>query len=107
MLKVFVAQNPVQAHLVQGILEAEGIDAEVRGEALFTTLQGGSAMPATLPTVWISDDDQAIQARALVERFSGSELPVAVALAPWLCADCGELHEPQFTQCWNCGSPKP
>ena len=107
MLKVFVARNPVEAHLAIGLLEAEGIAAEIRGEALFNTLQGGAAMASTLPTVWIVKDGQLQEAQTLLARFSaGAPLPGA-ALAPWLCVDCGELHEPQFTQCWNCGSAKP
>ncbi len=30
-----VAHDPIEAHFLRGLLEREGIDAEVRGEALF------------------------------------------------------------------------
>jgi hypothetical protein len=33
--QVFVAQHPTEAHVIKGLLEAEGIRAEVRGESLF------------------------------------------------------------------------
>jgi hypothetical protein len=25
----------------------------------------------------------------------------------WRCANCGEVHEPQFMACWNCGAGRP
>jgi hypothetical protein len=107
MLKVFVAQNPVAAHLVQGILEGEGIPAEVRGVALFTTLEGGAAARGMLPSVWILHEDQAVQAAALVARFAdGKPLPEDAG-EPWVCLACGERHEAQFTQCWKCGADRP
>lgn len=34
--QVFVAQHPTEAYLVQGLLEANGIVAEVHGESLFS-----------------------------------------------------------------------
>ena len=101
MLKVFVARNPVEAHLVLGLLEAEGIAGEVRGEALFTTLQGGGAAAGLLPSVWIARDDQAPAARDRVARYQ--EGGAGEAGAGWRCG-CGEDHEGQFTQCWRCGA---
>ena len=106
MLKVFVAQHPVQAHLVLGILEAEGIPGEIRGEALFTTLQGGASAPGMLPTVWIAREEQALEAKALVDRFSLDEGDAGVGLDPWLCPGCGERHEAQFSHCWKCGEAR-
>ena len=105
MLKVFVAQNPMEAHLLLGLLEAAGIHAELRGEALFTTIQGGSAAPGMLPSVWIQSPDQEPAARALVDRYTLD--PAASAAANpgggWVCAGCGEAHEAQFSHCWKCG----
>src|SRR5262249_36399119 len=56
MKKVFVARNPAEAHLVKGMLEAAGLKAEVRGEALWGT-RGETPLDAeTSPTVWVLDD---------------------------------------------------
>ena len=104
MLKVFVAQNPVEAHLVLGLLEAEGIAGEVRGEALFTTLQGGAAAAGLLPSVWIAQGEQERAALDRVSRYTQGG--PGEGGAGWRCA-CGEQHEPQFTQCWRCGADRP
>jgi len=104
MLKVFVARNPVEAHLVLGLLETEGIPGEVRGEALFTTLQGGAAAQALLPSVWIEREQQGPAALAQVARFEGG-VPPATNEGAWRCG-CGEAHEGQFTSCWRCGGAR-
>lgn len=103
MLKVFVAQNPVEAHLVLGLLEAAGIAGELRGEALFTTLSGGAAAAGLLPSVWISRPEQEAAALALVAGYAQGG-PGAGG-AGWRCG-CGEDHEGQFTHCWKCGADR-
>lgn len=39
MRQVFVAQHPTEAHFVKGLLEADGIPAEMHGEGLFGVLE--------------------------------------------------------------------
>ena len=53
-MKVFVARNPTEAHLVRGMLEAAGIEAEVRGESLWGTRGETPLDDDTLPSVWCS-----------------------------------------------------
>ena len=67
--QVFVAQHPTEAHLVQGLLEANGIVAEVHGESLFSARGEAPATPDTLPSVWVLDDDQAERARVVLAEY--------------------------------------
>ncbi len=34
-MKIFSASNPTEAHILCGLLQQQGIDAEVRGEGIF------------------------------------------------------------------------
>ena len=70
MKKVYVADNPAQAHLVKGMLESHGIRAEVQGEALWGTRGETPVAEDTLPTVWVLDDRQEGDAVRLVEEYS-------------------------------------
>jgi hypothetical protein len=107
MQKVFVAQHHAEAHLVTGLLRSHGIDAEVRGEALFTTVEAASVIPGAAPEVWVSNPDQVLQALDLVRRFSRGEALPQSSGPSWRCPACGETLEPQFTECWKCGAAKP
>jgi hypothetical protein len=70
MKKVYVAQNPAEAHLVKGMLESNGIRAEVQGEALWGTRGETPVTPDTLPEVWVLDDDEEQEAVRLVEEYA-------------------------------------
>lgn len=106
MQKVFVAQNHAEAHLVRGLLEAEGIEAEIRGEAL-STLQGGLAVLELRPSVWVRGEARIAQAHERVAQFLKGEIATGEAAQAWACAQCGERHEAQFTDCWQCGTARP
>jgi hypothetical protein len=101
--KVFTAPNPTEAHLLLGLLDAAGIEAEIRGEALFTTMKGASVIPGAQPEVWVPDPRQLDRALELVDRYQRGEVAALPGAAGWRCPDCGEEHEAQFTSCWKCG----
>ncbi|MGE0354191.1 MAG: DUF2007 domain-containing protein [Gemmatimonadales bacterium] len=72
MLKVFVAADPAEAHLCLAVLESEGIEAIIQGEYL-SSIQGGVPCgPATNPTVWILDAEDAERAAGIVARFAAT-----------------------------------
>ena len=106
MKKVFVAENPLEAQFVRGLLESRGIEAKVRGEALFGARGGAPVTPDTLPTVWVLDDEREAEAKEILSTYRSSQMPVE-ARASWTCPRCGEESESQFTECWKCGASRP
>ena len=107
MRRLFIARHPTEAHFVKGLLEAEGIAAEVHGESLFGARGEAPVTSETLPSVWLTDDHQLETAMALVERYTSSQGSPEQASAPWTCPKCGEQSESQFTECWKCGASRP
>ena len=100
MPRIFVARNVTEAHIVSGMLNAAGIQAEVRGQYL---AGGYGELPITvdtMPSVWIGDPAQGANARSLIAEY---ERPTAGKAAPWRCEQCGDVHAGQFTACWKCG----
>ncbi|HYR91388.1 MAG TPA: DUF2007 domain-containing protein [Terriglobia bacterium] len=69
MNKVFVAQDPIEAHFVKDLLERSGIAAEVRGEALFSLRPEIGIASDTLPAVWILEDSQLKRALEFVADY--------------------------------------
>jgi ribosomal protein S27AE len=104
--QVFIAQHPAEAHFVRGLLEADGIAAEVHGESLFGARGEAPATPDTLPSVWVVDDTDAPKAAVILAAFGRQGTP-DIALRSWRCPKCGETVEGQFTDCWHCGAGRP
>ncbi|MBP7777288.1 MAG: DUF2007 domain-containing protein [Acidobacteria bacterium] len=105
MKKVFVARHPAEAHLVRGMLEANGIAVHVRGEDLFSVRGEVPVTPDTLPAVWV---DEADASRAMSVLADAAARWAAASFEPaWTCAACNEPIEALFTECWRCGANRP
>jgi hypothetical protein len=83
-----------------GALRAAGIDCEVRNTVLSGAL-GEIPFLECAPQIWIRNSLDEPRARELIEQLLSP-----VAGEPWTCSRCGEVLEPQFAQCWNCGAPR-
>lgn len=106
MKKVFIARHPTEAYFVKNLLKLEGIESEVRGEALYGALGELAITADALPSVWICEDILLKQAEKIVSRYvRGLGSPDIIGLV-WTCRKCGETLEPQFTTCWKCGTDR-
>jgi hypothetical protein len=93
--RVFSSYNAVLAHHTRNLLEAEGIETEVRNQVLSSAM--GELPPAECQAeVWVVNDADAARALDVLRR-------PPPAGPDWRCAACGESSGPQFTHCWNCG----
>lgn len=89
--------NLLQAHTWKGLLEACGIQVELRGEAL---LGGVGELPATLYNVelWVRES-QLAQAQA--------QLSVLDVISPqWQCLQCHENNDGSFELCRHCSAER-
>jgi hypothetical protein len=90
------------AQLLRGALESQGVAAFVQGEDL-TPLQGEIPVGASAQyRVCLVDPEQLPRAVHLARQWLDET--GAAAAEPWICAACGERHEPQFGRCWKCGA---
>ncbi|MEA1889444.1 MAG: DUF2007 domain-containing protein [Pseudomonadota bacterium] len=70
MTKVYSAQNAIDAHIVKGLLEQQGISARVNGEFL----QGGigELPPMGLITVSVEEENYE-KASGLIRKYENAE----------------------------------
>ncbi|HEY9013650.1 MAG TPA: DUF2007 domain-containing protein [Gemmatimonadales bacterium] len=95
MKRVFSSHNQVLLHHFRNLLEAAGIETEVRRLSLSSAM--GELPPAECQAeVWILEDSDLAKAEAVLRT-------TAPAGPDWTCA-CGESLGAQFTQCWRCGA---
>ena len=100
MKRVYTAESIIQVTHVRNLLAAEGIATEIRNERLGSVI-GEIPFLECAPQIWIRHALDEARARELIEQ-----LRTPVAGEPWTCRQCGEVLEPQFAQCWNCGAPR-
>ncbi len=100
-MKIFVAQNPTEAHIVCGLLRQEHIPCEVRGETLFGVRGEIPFDDSSAPYVWLLSPQYESQSKELIQAYLKAPTE---KLSEWLCENCGENNESQFGLCWNCGA---
>lgn len=105
MTEIYRAAHPAQAHLLRGLLEAEGIEAVVIGEFGFNVRGEAPITTETLPRVCVINAEDAARARELAVSFDRGES--AGTASTWTCPGCGESVEVQFGECWKCGHARP
>ena len=96
MKQVYVGKHYTDLHFLKSLLEDEGIKVLVRGEGL----------PGVLPSLWVLEDDDVERASLTAADYASGRPVESHAGWPWKCANCREIIEEQFTQCWNCGASR-
>lgn len=105
MKKVYVARDGAEAQFVCDLLLQEGIPAVVLGEQLHG-LGGAIPFASAQPVVCVEDTDVS-EARRITAGVSNRLARPVKEGKPWKCPACGEHHEAQFSECWNCQAAKP
>lgn len=100
MIKVFTTHDVVHAGYLKSLLEERGIGTIMRNEFL-----GGGAGELPLnecwPEIWVTDARDADIARKIIAESS-----TPIVANQWVCTNCEESLEGQFTKCWQCGAPR-
>ena len=100
--KVYVGADPVTAGWLESILSARGIEVDFRNRYL-----GGGAGELPLnecwPELWIVDDRDESLASRIIEQALSSDTAEGES---WVCGQCEERLEAQFSQCWHCGGER-
>ncbi|WP_018950192.1 DUF2007 domain-containing protein [Thioalkalivibrio sp. ALMg11] len=104
MRTVYSAADPVMAGFIETLLQDAGIPAYVNQAGLYSAA-GGVPPTETWARIMVVHEEQAEEARAIILEYLEGE-PEHDG-KDWKCPRCGEVIEPQFTQCWNCGREKP
>lgn len=99
MKKLTSAESLILINHYRNLLEAEGIRTEIRNQHL-GSIMGEVPFFETWPQLWVINDLDFDRAQQLLES-ADAEAPTE----PWVCGNCGEQNEGQFSACWKCGTP--
>lgn len=101
VVKIYIAKNPTEAHILCELLKTQNVSCEVRGEGIFS-LQGELPIsPETNAYIWLLAPSKHTLALSIIEEYEAQRNSNAPS---WYCHLCGEENESQFGLCWNCGA---
>ncbi|MGO9512470.1 MAG: DUF2007 domain-containing protein [Steroidobacteraceae bacterium] len=99
MKRVYRAASLLQVAHARNVLITAGIRCELRNQYLAGAM-GDLPMMETWPQLYVEDGDEEFALSALARAST------ARAGLPWVCEECKEQLEPQFTCCWRCGAER-
>lgn len=99
MKRIYTLQDPMLMGHIEAVLANHDIACFVKNRHLMGGV--GDIPPIEAwPEIWVTHDTDAERAldviHSLLEAGPEDNAP------PWICAECGESIEPQFTECWAC-----
>jgi hypothetical protein len=97
-LQSFGVYDAPLAQMLRERLVREGIVCILKNVALSGAL-GEIPFTECSPELWLLDDEVEPRARLLLEQWL--ELPQDET--DWVCPQCAENLEPQYSACWRCG----
>jgi hypothetical protein len=96
LICVYRGTDPIEASLLKGMLESEGIPASVTGADL---VGGYSGVPKVCDVRLLVPKRYQASTAALLERYERGR----AAGGEWPCPGCGEINASNFESCWSCG----
>ncbi len=101
MKRVHIAASLIDAQLAADTLSSLGIPNHIFNRNAAGAV-GEVPFINALPEIWVADDSQAAQARAILASVQG-----AADGAEKACPRCGEGNPAHFLSCWHCGGALP
>ena len=100
MHKIFTADNFVQLDQLRSLLLENGIDCMHKGESSIGSGAAGGEVPpiAIKNELHIFEESDIEKAKALILEF----LTAQNDRTDWVCEDCGEHINKEFSDCWKC-----
>jgi hypothetical protein len=96
LICVYRGTDPIEANLLKGMLESEGIPASVAGADL---VGGYSGVPKVCDVRLLVPERYQASAAAVLERYEQER----AGGGEWRCMGCGEINASNFESCWSCG----
>ncbi len=86
---------------VKNVLELNGVKSTITNQYLSAGV--GELPPIeSWPQLWVEEED--VERASEVIQATGKNIDEPEKV--WVCPNCNEEVEEQFTECWNCGTAR-
>lgn len=96
---LFQAANSIEANVIKGLLNGEGIEVVLQGEHLTGAMGELPPMDLTI-AVWVHKLKFDV-ATTIVEHYQACQKSDGKGV-DWVCNNCGETNSDNFEICWQC-----
>lgn len=96
MKKIYLANNIIEAQLINSILISRGISSFLKNASLQSGV-GELPFVETWPEVWIRELKDWDNALVVLAEYEQAEIE-----KDWVCSECNELNPGSFQICWSC-----
>ena len=99
MKRIHTSKDPLMISHLKNVLATFGIKCVMKNMDL---ISAAGQLPPTecWPELWVVEDEKAGSAKAILKKTLA---PLSSVKKGWVCKNCGEKIEGQFSECWNCG----
>ena len=102
MKKLYVSQSLIDVESRKELLDQAEIPCTIKNQR--SAMLGGEVPFAEVfPELWVLQDEDFERAQSLLKDWE--EAPPLDNRA-WTCANCGEIHQKEFTTCWKCNKER-
>jgi len=102
VLKVYDAENQIDAQLALDALQSAEIEVVMKGQ--FLSGAAGELPASGLVTLWVVDPNSEDKARDIIADYESRKY---LSGPPQKCPACSEMIDGNFVCCWNCGEELP
>lgn len=103
MIKIFVSQSLPEVESLKNIMEQAEIPCNIKNQQT-AGLAGEVPFVEVFPELWVLRNEDLGKAKDILENWSKAK---PVQDKEWICPNCRETIEKEFTTCWNCGTDQP
>ena len=98
MKRIYGAPILAEVENMKNVLELNGIESTITNQYLSVGIGGIDCNPE----LWVAERDveRALEIIETTDKYLGE------SQGAWVCSECNEEGEGQFTECWNCGKSR-
>ncbi len=102
MKKLYVSQSLIDVESRKELLDQAEIGCMIKNQRS-AMLWGEVPFVEVFPELWVLQDEDWERAQQFLQDWEEAK---PLTTTSWTCANCGEIHQKEFTTCWKCNQER-
>ncbi len=102
MKKLYVSQSLIDVESRKELMDQAEIPCMIKNQR--SAMLGGEVpFVEVFPELWVLQDEDLEQAKTLLKDWEEAQ---PLETSSWICGNCREVHQKEFTSCWKCNQER-